>query len=340
VSTIRTTSVGSWPIPFGQRLTLKRYYKGALDEASAYAALVAAARIAMDEQLACGLTQISGGEVFAPDFVHHIPPRLNGLSIRAARDTAKGYDGVGQYVADGQLSAPRGTGHAQAFRRERAIEPNLDKAAVPSPYSITLSFARAEDGPRHRDELNAIVTQEVHDMVAAGATEVQLDAPVEAIAAIHMEQGNYVGPESVQSLADWIAAPFAELAPQIRRSVHFCLGDISRKPASETQNLRSLLPLIQALDGRIDRALVECAHVGQWREHSLLADIPDGMEVVAGIADVKSSPQSVSELRHKIDALVRVVDPKRLALSASCGCGRMPHDEAIRLVRNLVKAAS
>lgn len=337
---IRTTSIGSWPIPFGQRLTLKRFYAGELDEGAAYDTLLAAARIAMDEQLACGLMQISGGEVFAPDFLHHIPPRLHGLSALAVRDTTRGYEGVGQYVVNGPLAAPRGTGHALAFRRESALERRLDKAAVPSPYTITMSFARPEDGARNRDALIAIVAGEVRDMVAAGAMDIQLDAPVEAIAAVHMVQGSYNGGETVASLADWIAAPFADVPRHIRRSVHFCLGDISRKPASETQNFRSLLPLVQALEGRIDRALIECSYVGQWREHAMLAEIPSSMEVVAGIADVKSTPQSVDELKSKIDALVQVVAPERLAVSASCGCGRMPHDDAIRLMRNLVKASA
>ena len=58
---IRTTTVGSWPIPFGKRPALKRYYAGELDDAAAGEVLQAAARIVMDEQIACGLAQIMGG---------------------------------------------------------------------------------------------------------------------------------------------------------------------------------------------------------------------------------------------------------------------------------------
>jgi len=61
---------------------------------------------------------------------------------------------------------------------------------------------------------------------------------------------------------------------------------------------------------------------------------------VAGIADVKSSPAQVTELREKIEQLVEVIPPERLLVSTSCGVGRVPHDEAIRLMRNLVKAAA
>ena len=104
---IRTTVVGSWPIPFGQRLELKRYYADETSDEEAYGVLQAAARIAMDEQIACGLGQIMGGEVFAPDFLHHVPPRLEGLKTVKPRLTAAGQQGVGVYEVAGRVTAPR-----------------------------------------------------------------------------------------------------------------------------------------------------------------------------------------------------------------------------------------
>tara|TARA_B100000676_G_C17352361_1_gene471563 strand:- start:99 stop:320 length:222 start_codon:yes stop_codon:yes gene_type:complete len=70
-----------------------------------------------------------------------------------------------------------------------------------------------------------------------------------------------------------------------------------------------------------------------------LSEIPDSIEIIAGIADVKEKPQSVQALSERIGSLLEVIEEKRLLLSTSCGCGRVPHDEAIRLLRNLVKAA-
>ncbi|MDP6607352.1 MAG: hypothetical protein QF664_14010, partial [Dehalococcoidia bacterium] len=67
--------------------------------------------------------------------------------------------------------------------------------------------------------------------------------------------------------------------------------------------------------------------------------IPESIEVIAGIADSKSKPQSVETLREGAEALARVVPPERLLLSSSCGCGRVPHDDAIEMMRNLVEAA-
>ena len=252
---ISTVAVGSWPPPFGLRPRLRPFWRGEADEDDPPVrdALVAAARIAMDEMLACEIGEIAGGEVFAPDFVHTVPPRLSGLEVVARRDVAAGQSGIGRYRITGPLGAPRGLGHAKAFRRERAIEPALRRVAVPSPYTIALSFP---DDPRLEaamDDLVAVAAAEIADVIDAGATEVQLDAPAESIACA-------LGRRPVPQLAEWIWACFAAVASGpggVRRSVHFCLGDIARRPSTQVQNLRSLLPLIQALDGGIDRVLLE-----------------------------------------------------------------------------------
>ena len=328
---MRTTVVGSWPIPFGQRPRLKEYYAGAISDDDAAQVLTDAARIAMDEQRACGLDQIMGGEVFAPDFLHHVPPRLAGLKTLRPRDTAKGYEGVGIYQVIGPVTAPRGTGHAKAFRRESAIEPTLAKASVPSPLTIGGGF-RAAPESRHLADLVAIVQDEIREMIDAGLQEIQLDAPAEAVGLVMETRG-------VEELVSLVAEPL-QPAEGIRRTIHLCLGDISRATATTQQNLHSLLPLIQALDGVVDRVHVECSYDGQWNERAVLREIPDSIEVIAGIADVKSEPASERSLRDKIGALLDLLPPERLLVSSSCGCGRVPHDQAIRLMRNLVKAAT
>ena len=333
---VRTTCVGSWPPPFGQRPALRPFWRGEVDETDPAidAALTAGARVAMDEMLACDLDQITGGEVFTPDFVHTVPPRLDGLAVVEARDIDRGQSGVARYSIAGPITAPRGMGHAAAWARESAIEPQLDKAAIPSPFTITLSFPRDPALATGLADLVGVVRDEIAEMTSAEGVrepaEVQLDAPSEAIACAH-------DTHPVEQLAELIAAPFEGFEGV--RSVHFCLGDIARKPSTQVQNLHSLVPLIQALEGRIDRAHLECSYAGQWADRGLLTEIPDSIEVIAGIADVKADPASEGELAARIDALLDVVPEDRLLVSSSCGCGRVPHDDAIRLMRNLVKAA-
>ena len=332
---IRTTAVGSWPPPFGLRPALRPFWRGKVDEDNVdiEAALTAAARIAMDEMLACGLDQIAGGEVFAPDFVHTVPPRLAGVTAERSRDVAAGQAGVAIYRVSGAITAPRGLGYAKAYRRERGIEPRLDKAAVPSPFTIGVSFPSKELNDTTLEAFSAIVAAEIADIAAAGASEIQLDAPSEAVACAH-------GTHDVSELADLLATPFERLNTKVRRSVHFCLGDIARKPSTQIQNLRSLIPLLQALEGRIDRAFLECSYSGQWEERSLLADVPKSIEIVAGIGDVKAPPKDRNHYAAQIEGLLDSVPAERLLVSTSCGCGRVPHDDAIRLNLELVRGAA
>ncbi|MDP6980871.1 MAG: hypothetical protein QF570_20105 [Myxococcota bacterium] len=328
---IRTTVVGSWPIPFGLKPRLTRYYKGASSDDEAHDVLQAAARIAMDEQLACGLDQIMGGEMFAPDFVHHVPPRLTGLEVVRERDHRAGSEGIGHYRIAGDVLAPRGTGHALAYRREKAIQPDLDKAAVPSPLTMTLSFPTDPSLPAQMENVARIVENEVLDLVSAGAQEIQLDAPFEAILAL-------VESRKPEELVPWIVYPFRKVA-SVRRTIHFCLGDMGRRPATQEQHLRNLIPLIQQLEGQIDRVHLECSYTGQWKERGLLSEVPESMEVIAGIADVKAKPQERQALADQIAALREIIPDERLLVSTSCGCGRVPHDDAIRMMCNLVEAA-
>jgi 5-methyltetrahydropteroyltriglutamate--homocysteine methyltransferase len=328
---IRTTVVGSWPIPRTLKSQLTAYYRGALTDEQAHDVLQAAARIAIDEQRACGLDQVMGGEVFAPDFVHHVPPRLAGLRCVKPRDHRAGYEGIAVYVIEDDISAPRGTGHALAYRRERAIEPRLDKAAVPSPLTLAIPFVsdpRVEDQMPH---LATVVEAEVLDMIAAGAAEVQLDAPAEAVQLI-------LGVRSAEDILRWLLYPFRRVT-DVRRTIHFCLGDMGRRPFTQEQNLHALMPLLRQLDGHVDRLHLECSYVGQWAERQLLAEVPPSIEVIAGIADVKGAVQSVDELGAKIEALAKVLPPERLLVSSSCGCGRCTAEQASALMRNLVTAA-
>ncbi|MGF1596038.1 MAG: hypothetical protein ACFCVK_03765 [Acidimicrobiales bacterium] len=331
---VRTTSVGSWPPPFGQRPALRPLWWGQRNEEDPEIAraLVDAARVAMDEMLACGLDQITGGEVFAPDFVHTVPPRLTGLEAERVRDMRLGQAGVARYRVTGPVTAPRGLGYARAFERERAIEPTLDKATVPSPYTIALPLHPSDVSPAVLDQLVAIVSDEVAALAAAGATDIQLDAPAEAIACVDMTADR-------RMLTGLIAAPFEGVDRSVRRSVHFCLGDIDRKPSTVFQNLRYTIQLVQSLEGAIDRALLECSYEGQWQDRDLLVDIPSSIEVVAGLGDVKRRPDDRTVYKRQIEDLLGFVPAERLIVSTSCGCGRMPHDDAIRLNLELARAA-
>ena len=91
------------------------------------------------------------------------------------------------------------------------------------------------------------------------------------------------------------------------------------RKAWDNRNFHALLPTIQALDGIIDRVVLEFSLPEQWAERALLAEIPTSIEVAVGIIDVKSpSVESPAEIAAKIKQLLMYVPANRLLICPSC----------------------
>src|SRR4051812_33067549 len=117
---LRTTVVGSWPPAARFSEALGRYHRGELPAEEAEALLRQVALTALEEQRSCGLQQYTGGETWAEMFILHYPRRLTGLepidpSIR---------EGWRSYRVTGPIDAPQGLGVAEAFRREKSLDPS------------------------------------------------------------------------------------------------------------------------------------------------------------------------------------------------------------------------
>jgi len=94
------------------------------------------------------------------------------------------------------------------------------------------------------------------------------------------------------------------------------------------------------LAGTMDRVVLEFSLPEQWAQRDLLREIPDGIEVAAGIVDVKNPQiETAAEIREKAEALLRHVPAGRLLLCPSCGFGRRDVPMAIGKVIAMVQAA-
>jgi methionine synthase II (cobalamin-independent) len=134
---IRTTVVGSWPLPemYGERLL--QYHRGTLPEMLMKPTLVGAAEVAIREQRATGVTQFMGGEFFAEVFIQHLPRKLTNVRlIKPQAPELRAYTDVAEYEVLGDIEAPHGLGYAEAFRREVQLAPDLEKASIPGPLEL------------------------------------------------------------------------------------------------------------------------------------------------------------------------------------------------------------
>jgi 5-methyltetrahydropteroyltriglutamate--homocysteine methyltransferase len=326
---LRTTVVGSWPPAARFAADLSRYHRGELDAAEAEALLREAARVAIEEQRSCGLENYTGGETWAEMFIFHYPKRLTGLepidpSIR------EGWRG---YRVTGPIEAPHGLGVVEAFRRERALDPHLRKATIPGPSEIVMLIEPREERSAFWPDATRLIHREIRELVASGATEIQLDVP-------HLAMGLVDRKLSTQTVVETVRGCF-EGAGQVTRSLHFCYGDFQARSWTKNRELRPLLPAIAALEGVIDRVYLELSLPEQWAEREYLREIPPSIEVAAGIVDVKDPRiETVAELQEKMRALLQIIPAERLLISPSCGLGRRDTAMAIGKATAMVAAAA
>jgi 5-methyltetrahydropteroyltriglutamate--homocysteine methyltransferase len=166
-----------------------------------------------------------------------------------------------------------------------------------------------------------------------GATDIQLDLPHVAMGLVDDKDG-----WTTESAAALIRSIFVGFTG-IRRSIHFCYGDFMAQSWTTNRTFHPLLPTIQALDGVIDRVVLEFSLPEQWAERALLAQIPNSIEVAAGIIDVKSPViETVADVVAKIQELLRYVPAERLLICPSCGLGRRDLALAIGKAQVMVDA--
>jgi methionine synthase II (cobalamin-independent) len=165
---MRTTLVGSWPPEARYRADLARYHRGELDDRAAEQLLIDVATVAIAQQRACGVDEMTGGETSADSFILHFPRVLSG--IVASEDTAA-WDGRGTFRIVGPIGAPQGLGIAAAFGRERGIDPHLDKVTIPGPSELTTMLEPRGAARAAWPAVIDLIRAEIRALVDMGARE-------------------------------------------------------------------------------------------------------------------------------------------------------------------------
>ena len=328
---IRTTVVGSWPLPETYRERLLQYHRGTLPEMLMKPTLVGAAEIAIREQRTTGITQFMGGEFFAEVFIQHLPRKLTNVRlIKPQAPELRVYTDVAEYEVIDNIEAPHGLGYAEAFRREVQLAPDLEKASIPGPLELVSHLRPAAVAETQIPRAIEIVNREIHQMAAAGAREIQLDIPFVAVRSI-------LGTLAPEQAVRLISQSFAGV--HVVKTIHCCLGDLGSQSAVTVHNLQALMPFLTQLSGVVDKVHLECSHPGQWADRACLRDIPKDIHVITGLVDVKTSVETTEQIADRIREVLQLVEPERLWIAPSCGFGRRTTDIAIGKLSRMVEAA-
>ena len=208
-----------------------------------------------------------------------------------------------------RVGAPEGFGLVQEYTDVRKLTRKPIKVCCPGPLTIVMPITPkgGYDGdylPLLYD-LAELVNRELKQVVAAGATFIQIDEPsaVGRTPVLPVEETVALFNKTVEGLEAKIA-------------LHICFGNNQGRPAMK-RTYRPLFPGI--LEARAEQIALEFSN-REMSEVELWSEFGGERELAAGVIDVKSmyleTPEDVAE---RIRTVLRHVDPEKLYLTCDCG---------------------
>lgn len=260
-----TTTVGSFPEPRALEEARARFETGEIDASSLRTVEDDAVREAIRAQEARGVSLLVDGEMDRPDPVAGFVERLGGVEIAGVVRVFED-----RYARKPKIAGPvtrAGATTVERWRFASALARGPVKAAIPGPYTLMDGSFDEHYGSRRAacKAFAEIVRAEVADLVAAGATEIQIDEPAAG-----------ARPGEISLLADSLARAAGPAAGRARLWVYLGYPDLERDGAA--------LAAIPA-----DGLLVAAAHADLAGLGTFAAALPTGRFVGVGVVDTLAS---------------------------------------------------
>jgi 5-methyltetrahydropteroyltriglutamate--homocysteine methyltransferase len=307
-----TMGVGSYASPGWLTATRRALRAGNAGPADLEEAILDAVRVAVCDQEDAGLDILSDGEIRRQRFLWNVVEKLSGLSVIPAQRKlgVMSYDSAPRFETVERVSAPEGFGLVQEYTDVRKLTKKPIKVCCPGPLTIVMpitpkgGYANGDYMPLLYD-LAELVNRELRQVVAAGATFIQIDEP------------SAVGRTPVLSVEETVAL-FNKTVEGVdaKIALHICFGNNQGRPAMK-RTYRPLFPGILAVKAEqfaLEFSNREMSEVELWSEYG------GDRELAAGVIDVKSmyleTPEDVAE---RIRIVLKHVKPEKLYLTCDCG---------------------
>jgi 5-methyltetrahydropteroyltriglutamate--homocysteine methyltransferase len=217
----------------------------------------------------------------------------------------------------------------------RALTDGPVKVALPGPYLLTRTMwmecisDRAYRSREHlAEDIVRVLREEVHDLLAAGATLVQLDEPV-------LSEVVFTGAKNTRSFMCGALSekgdPGHELVfatelinqvvsglPRDRLGLHVCRGNWTRdERAALAGDYRPLLSVLQQVE--IGTLFLELC-TPRAGEIDVLKDLPSDRRIGVGVVNQKlDQVESVDDIAARARRAIAVFGPERVLLTPDCG---------------------
>ena len=333
---LRTTVIGSYPFPGWLESACSHLDSfGEADRAELQDDAVTAA---IHDQMAAGLDVITDGEQTRLDFNLSFYGYLEGLELESEPPRRFGppaHDQRGKHEVIGELSAPRGLGVVEEFKRLRRLVTEFTplsslpclKASVPGPYTLSgrlIPNERYPDRYSLTDALIPIVQKELINLISAGCREITVDEPSMSCYAHREDPSRFV------SIFNQTVKP---IVGKCRLSTHLCFGNYKGRAVGKRE-YRPMFPAF--LDFSADEIHVEMAG-REFAELEIIQEISQRRDVAVGIIDVKSyyieTPEDVANRARRC---LKFAPSERLSFAPDCGLSQTARWAAKQKLKNMV----
>jgi 5-methyltetrahydropteroyltriglutamate--homocysteine methyltransferase len=330
---IKTTVVGSWPFPSWLEFASENLDKfGAADINEMIEDAVVNA---IHDQVTAGLDVITDGEQTRLDFNLSFYGFIKGIAPNHAETRKFGppaHDQRGKHTIVEPLTAPKGLGVVEEFKRLKRLAPKgkILKASIPGPYTLS---GRMLPGEIYKDRweiteaIMPFVAKELVELVAAGATEICIDEP---------SMSCYAYKEDTKRFVDIFNRTVKDIVGKTRIGTHLCFGNFKGRSVGK-KTIAPMLP--DFLDLTVDELHSEMT-ILNFEEIHLLQRFAEKMDVAVGVIDVKSYYiETVEDVMERIAKCLKYIPAERLAVAPDCGMSQTARWATKQKIANMCIAA-
>jgi 5-methyltetrahydropteroyltriglutamate--homocysteine methyltransferase len=331
---LRTTVIGSYPFPgwleFASQ-NLDQFGSADLAELQNDAVITA-----VYDQTSAGLDVITDGEQTRLDFNLSFYGYLDGIELEAASPRKFGppaHDQRGKHQVSGEISASRGLGVVEEFRRLQRIAPPgfTLKASVPGAYTLSGRLLPNDKYPDRfalTEALLPIVSRELESLVEAGCTEITVDEPSMSCYAHKDEPAKFV---------DIFNRTVESVEGKCRLSTHLCFGNFKARAVGKRE-YKSMFP--QFLEMKVDEFHLEMAS-REFAELEIIEEISRMKDVAVGIVDVKSYYiETPADIAERVRRCLLYAPAERLSFAPDCGLSQTARWAAKQKLKNMVEGVN